>query len=95
MAGETAIIAGAGRGSSTAAARAPDEKEPNAPFLTLDEAMKAHIEEALRRSHGAVEGKRGAAAWLAINPYTLRARMRKLGIDWTLFRPDRATDDDL
>ena len=56
--------------------------------------MKAHIEEALRRSHGAVEGKRGAAAWLAINPYTLRARMRKLGIDWTLFRPDRATDDD-
>ena len=85
----------ASRIESTAAARAPDEKEPNAPFLTLDEAMKAHIEEALRRSHGAVEGKRGAAAWLAINPYTLRARMRKLGIDWTLFRPDRATDDDL
>ena len=62
-------------------------------FLTLDEAMKAHIERALRRSRGVVEGKKGAAKALAINPYTLRARMVKLGIDWTLFRDKDEPDD--
>ena len=55
--------------------------------------MKAHIERALTRSHGVVEGKNGAAKALAINPYTLRARMVKLGIDWTAFRKDDASDD--
>lgn len=64
--------------------------DENEAFLTLDEAMKRHIEDALRRSQGAVEGKRGAARMLAINPYTLRARMRKLGIDWTRFRVEGA-----
>ena len=33
-------------------------------------------------------GRRGAAAALKINPHTLRARMRKLGIDWNAFRQD-------
>jgi transcriptional regulator with GAF, ATPase, and Fis domain len=58
---------------------------------TLDEAMQAHIELVLMRTHGRIEGKRGAAALLDINPHTLRARMRKLGIDWTRFR-DSALD---
>lgn len=55
-------------------------------FQTLDEAMKVHIEAALTLSHGRIEGRRGAAAVLRINPHTLRARMRKLKIDWTQFR---------
>lgn len=55
-------------------------------FQTLDEAMKQHIEAALTLSHGRIEGRRGAAALLRINPHTLRARMRKLTIDWTQFR---------
>jgi transcriptional regulator with GAF, ATPase, and Fis domain len=59
--------------------------QPN-PFQTLDEAMKQHIEAALILAHGRIEGRRGAAALLRINPHTLRARMRKLKIDWAQFR---------
>ena len=56
------------------------------PFPTLDEAMARHIEAALARTHGRIEGARGAAALLDINPHTLRARMRKLHLDWRQFR---------
>jgi DNA-binding NtrC family response regulator len=52
----------------------------NGDFSTLDEAMAAHIRAALVCTHGRVEGRRGAARLLAINPHTLRARMRKLGV---------------
>ncbi len=55
-------------------------------ILSLDEAMKRHIEAALHVTKGRIEGRRGAAAALKINPHTLRARMRKLGIDWNRFR---------
>jgi hydrogenase-4 transcriptional activator len=55
-------------------------------LATLDAAMKAHIERALAITRGRVEGKRGAAQILGINPYTLRARMRKLNIDWASIR---------
>ncbi len=55
-------------------------------MLTLDAAMKRHIELALARTRGRIEGSSGAARLLAINPYTLRARMRKLGIQWDLYR---------
>jgi hydrogenase-4 transcriptional activator len=53
---------------------------------TLDAAMRAHIEAALRACQGRIEGQHGAARLLAINPHTLRARMRKLKINWTSFR---------
>jgi hydrogenase-4 transcriptional activator len=53
---------------------------------TLEDAMKKHIESALRSTHGRVEGPFGAARVLQINSNTLRARMRKLGIDWRSFR---------
>jgi len=56
-------------------------------LLSLNEVMRQHIERALRTSKGRVEGPFGAAAMLEINPHTLRARMRKLGIDWKRFRP--------
>ena len=52
----------------------------------LDVVMRRHIELALRETHGRVEGPHGAARLLRINPHTLRARMRKLRIDWRLFR---------
>jgi DNA-binding NtrC family response regulator len=55
-------------------------------LATLNDAMRSHIEAALRKTHGRVEGPRGAARLLAINPHTLRARMRKLKIDWSAFR---------
>jgi transcriptional regulator with GAF, ATPase, and Fis domain len=54
--------------------------------ITLDVAIKAHITQALRATHGRIEGPFGAAARLGVNPHTLRARMRKLGINWGRFR---------
>jgi transcriptional regulator with GAF, ATPase, and Fis domain len=62
------------------------EPRADAPFPTLETAMARHIEHALRRCRGRIEGPDGAAALLAINPHTLRARMRKLGITWARFR---------
>jgi transcriptional regulator with GAF, ATPase, and Fis domain len=56
------------------------------PISTLDEAMAEHIARALQITQGRIEGQRGAAALLGINPHTLRARMRKLGLDWKRFR---------
>jgi len=52
----------------------------------LAAAIRAHIERALVAARGRIEGRRGAAALLEINPHTLRGRMRKLGIDANQFR---------
>lgn len=62
------------------------QARPASEFLSLDAAMREHIEKALALTHGRVEGRQGAARLLAINPHTLRARMRKLKIDWARFR---------
>jgi transcriptional regulator with GAF, ATPase, and Fis domain len=55
-------------------------------FLSLDQAMSKHIKDALHATRGRIEGPHGAAALLRINPHTLRARMRKLKIDWSTYR---------
>jgi len=55
-------------------------------LVTLDAAMRRHIEAALAATRGQIEGNRGAAKLLDINPHTLRARMRKYGVDWSRFR---------
>ncbi|MBM4143656.1 MAG: sigma-54-dependent Fis family transcriptional regulator [Lentisphaerae bacterium] len=49
-------------------------------FLPLDDALRQHIASALRASGGRIEGPRGAAALLRVNPNTLRGKMRRLGI---------------
>lgn len=59
-----------------------------ASIASLDEAMKQHIERALAATRGRIEGRRGAAAILGINPHTLRARMRKLGLEWSRYREE-------
>jgi transcriptional regulator with GAF, ATPase, and Fis domain len=56
------------------------------PFASLDTTMAQHIVEALTLTRGRIEGPHGAAALLGINPHTLRARMRKLRIDWRRYR---------
>jgi DNA-binding NtrC family response regulator len=60
-------------------------------FPSLDQAILRHIEVALVRSRGRIEGPDGAAGRLSVNPHTLRSRMRKLGIDWRSFRPKSNT----
>ena len=67
-----------------AAAPAGDGREG----LALDDAMRDHIKRVLAIAKGRIEGPRGAARLLAINPHTLRARMRKLGVRWAAFRPE-------
>lgn len=59
-------------------------------IATLDNAMRDHIIKALRLTHGRIEGRHGAARLLAINPHTLRSRMRKLKIDWGAIRREDA-----
>lgn len=73
--------------ASRPAPTAPASSAAPAPFPTLDQAAAAHIEQALARTGGRIEGPRGAAAILGLNPHTLRSRMRKLGVDWSRFRP--------
>jgi len=94
---ERAAILGDGRHLELAAALGPRPAGPRptpaalpsepAPAPTsLESAMRRHIEEALTKSRGRIEGEQGAAHLLGINPHTLRARMRKLGIDWQRYR---------
>jgi hydrogenase-4 transcriptional activator len=60
--------------------------EDEGPVDSLNSAIVRHIERALAATNGQVEGNRGAAHLLGINPHTLRAKMRKLAIDWDRFR---------
>jgi transcriptional regulator with GAF, ATPase, and Fis domain len=48
----------------------------------LDEVITRHIRRILSKTKGKVHGADGAAAFLGINPSTLRNRMKKLGIDY-------------
>ena len=47
---------------------------------TMKEIERQHVLQVLSETSGRIEGKKGAAMILGINPSTLRARMRKLGI---------------
>jgi transcriptional regulator with GAF, ATPase, and Fis domain len=60
---------------------------------SLDEVARRHIETALQAAAGRIEGPRGAATLLGINPHTLRGRMRKLGIEWSRYRRARPAAD--
>ena len=65
-----------------------------ASIETLQMAIRRHIERALAACHGRVDGRYGAARLLAINSQTLRAKMRKLGIDWASYRSPTGSADD-
>jgi transcriptional regulator with GAF, ATPase, and Fis domain len=78
----------AGTSDAPRAASWPAVGAPTHDLLPLDLAIKRHIEDALEKCRGRIEGPRGVAAALRINPHTLRARMRKLGIDWAAIRAD-------
>lgn len=86
--GATDAVATRWGASSTAAPTgvATGSRRPQTAFDPLDTAIRRHIEAALRITHGRIEGRQGAAALLEINPHTLRAKMRKLNIDWSRFR---------
>jgi transcriptional regulator with GAF, ATPase, and Fis domain len=93
---DRAVLVGQGRVLDIAAAlgqRAPGPATPvrvttrsNVPFESLDSVVTRHIQSALEATRGRIEGPHGAARLLRINPHTLRARMRKLRIDWKSYR---------
>jgi transcriptional regulator with GAF, ATPase, and Fis domain len=49
-------------------------------YLTMDEMIDQYIRETLSLTNGRIAGKGGAAELLALNPSTLRGKMRKLGL---------------
>ena len=60
-----------------------DSSGPVAPLptrATLEDVERAHIRSMLAQTGWRIEGERGAAALLGLNPSTLRGRIRKLGI---------------
>ncbi len=56
------------------------ESRASGRLATLDEAIAQHIKCALDAAGGRIEGSGGAAELLALNPNTLRSKMRKLRI---------------
>lgn len=46
----------------------------------LDDVIRRHLEMALEKAHGKIEGSGGAAELLDVNPSTLRGKLRKYGI---------------
>jgi hydrogenase-4 transcriptional activator len=67
--------------------RASEESESSMlASRRMDDVMREHIERVLAATRGKIEGRLGAAEVLDVNPHTLRARMRKLGINWERFR---------
>jgi transcriptional regulator with GAF, ATPase, and Fis domain len=98
---DRAALIGQGRSLEVRAALGPDTRPSpaaqqvvaaaTAPPATagiepLDVVVRRHIEAALGATRGRVEGPHGAARLLRINPHTLRARMRKLKVNWSRFR---------
>jgi DNA-binding NtrC family response regulator len=54
--------------------------QPKSPEQTLEAMERAYIVRVLEGAGWQIEGERGAARTLGLNPSTLRGRMRKLGI---------------
>jgi len=58
----------------------PELPGPTSPVQPLDQLVADHLRRALRITGGRIEGPGGAADLLGLNPSTLRARLRKLGV---------------
>jgi len=54
------------------------------PDLALDTVLRAHITHVLSLTNARIQGPRGAAALLRVQPNTLKHRMRKLGIPYSV-----------
>jgi formate hydrogenlyase transcriptional activator len=72
--------AGAAPASAGSASAAQGAATALAAGATLEEVERAHIQQVLAATRWMIEGERGAARILGLNPSTLRGRLRKLGI---------------
>jgi transcriptional regulator with GAF, ATPase, and Fis domain len=86
---ETALGAGTpgvlGRSVPAVASEKPSAVAPGS-LASLDEAIGAHLKQALRATGGRVDGPHGAARLLRVNASTLRAKLRKHAIEPGDFR---------
>ncbi len=55
-------------------------EQAGAGGMNLDELERSYILQVLRKTEWHLEGNRGAAQLMGLNPTILRARMRKYGI---------------
>jgi len=69
-------------GGSSTPAQVADPGGSLEAFSDLDHMVSEHIRRALSLAAGRVQGEGGAAQLLGVNPSTLRARMRRLGIPY-------------
>ncbi len=58
----------------------PEKSDSTPKLTTLDEAQRQHILDVLKATNWRINGPKGAAAILGINPSTLRSRIKKLEI---------------
>lgn len=96
---ERAVILGHGRHLDLQAALGvqllrPDRRD-NSPDTAINEStgiepldtvIAAHLKRALTRTRGRVDGARGAASLLGLNPNTLRGKLRRYRIDPAKYR---------
>jgi len=92
--GQTLVLAGELRATPAPAVHAAAPPTQPAGIIlapdnngSLDDVERRHIESVLAQTSWKIEGERGAAEILDLNPSTLRSRMQKLGIR----RPARAS----
>ena len=71
-------------GQANTASKTPAQSGPGAPATSrlpsLEEVERQHIVAVLKEANWRIEGERGAARLLKLQPSTLRSRMQKLGI---------------
>jgi len=73
-------------GPAASEASVPEAAAPLDTNASLEAVIRRHIEAVLRACEGRIEGPRGAAKVLQLNPATLRSKLRKLGISADAFR---------
>ena len=66
--------------------KSTDTEKQTGSLNTLEEVERLHITYILTHTGGVIEGLKGAANILGLNPSTLRGRMRKLEIDTNAWR---------
>ena len=102
---DRAVLVGQGRALNVAAAlgqgawathpapaRAPGDAAPTRHRAARRGDPPSHRGRPRPKRTGAWKDRTARRACFEINPHTLRARMRKLRIDWRRFRAPRATD---
>ncbi len=78
---ERAVINSPGRRLRLEETLSEETGEKTTTLLSLEEIERNHILQVLDFTNWRIEGKKGAAQILVMNPSTLRSRIRKLGIE--------------